>query len=176
MSSSELVQRRGHQGQPAAQPAVGGDQAAAAAMKTWQQWMLFGLGWPSILLFFLSLIPSFSPKTQGLLITFGWLFCGCWWAGTAAGLLTDNKTRKQDVVFKANLIVTGIGSVIGLVLLASYAYYNWPWLYIAGFVAVVAAVFAVRSLDDGSGNKGAADAGGAAGTDNAAAAAAEHQE
>jgi len=174
---SELVQRRGRQGQPATQPAVAAGQAEASGLKTWQQWMLFGLGWPSILLFFLSTIPAFSPKVQGLLITFGWLFCSCWWMATVAGLLTDNRTRKQDVVFKANLIVTVIGSVIGLVFLVSYAYYNWPWLYIAAFAVAVGAGVALRSMDDTSGSKAAADTSAAtAGTGDGRTAAAEHQE
>lgn len=121
-------------------------------------WMLFGLGWPSVLLFFLSTIPSFGPKVQGFLITFGWLFCCCWWVSTAAGLLTDNMGKKQAVAFKANAIMAGIGSVIGGVFLVSYAVENWPVLYIAGFIAAVAAVFYVWSLDDASSSKAAADA------------------
>lgn len=109
--------------------------------------MLFGLGWPSVLLFFMSLIPTYTPKAQGHLLTFGWLFVACWLVCAAAGIMTDNHTPKQATVFTANYIMSLIGSVLGAVLTASYAYYNWPWMYISGAAAVVgAAVFAVQAL------------------------------
>ena len=153
-SSGELVQRRGQQqGQgvgPQGAAAHGSAAAGAGPLKTWHMWMLFGLGWPSVLLFFLSTIPSFGPKVEGYLITFGWLFCSSWWISTVSGLLTDNMGKKQQVAFKANAIMAGIGSVIGGVFLVSYAYYNWPWLYIAGIALAAGAVFVVRSLDEGS--------------------------
>jgi hypothetical protein len=117
--------------------------------------MLFGFGWPSILLFFLSTIPAFSSRAQGLLLTFGWLFCACWIVNSAVGLMTDPKTKKQETVFTASYITAGAGSLIGLVLSASYAVHNWPWLYIFGFAAVAGAVFVVRSLDDGDASKAA---------------------
>lgn len=143
---------------------------AALGLKTWHLWMLFGLGWPSILFFFLSMLPI-SAKAQGLLLTFGWLFCSCWWLSTASGFLTDSKTKAQENAFMANYIMTGIGSVLGAVLSASYAVYNWPWLYIfAGFAVAVGGVLALRALDDGSGSKAASPEGEGAAAGAAAAA------
>jgi len=177
-SGSDLVQRRGRTVQEAGQPVTHEQQSVAAGgLKTWHLWMLFGLGWPSVLLFFLSLIPTFSAKTQGLLLTFGWLFCACWWISAASGLLSEKQTSKQALAFKANLIMAGIGSAVGGVLTASYAYYNWPWLYIAAFAVAVGAGVALRSMDDTSGSKAAADTSAAtAGTGDGRTAAAEHQE
>lgn len=154
-SRSGAVQRRGGSGQLAA---AGGAQhapataaaAAAGGLKTWHLWMLFGMGWPSILLFFLSTIPAFSSRAQGLLLTFGWLFCACWLVGAAAGILTDNKTKKQATVFTASYFTAGIGSAIGGVLSASFVLQNVSWLFILGCVGVAGAVLAVRSLDEGS--------------------------
>lgn len=178
-SRSGAVQRHGRSGQPAGQFAASGPQqssnAAAGGLKTWHLWMLFGFGWPSILLFFLSTIPAFSSRVQGLLLTFGWLFCASWMANSAVGLMTDHKTKKQETVFTASYITAGIGSLIGFVLTASYAVHNWPWLYIFGFAAVVGAVFVVRSLDDGTASKAATPEGegAAAGAPAAAGGAAE---
>lgn len=143
---------------------------AAFGLKTWHLWMLFGLGWPCILLFGLSMLP-FNAKAQGLLLAFGWCFCGCWWISAAAGVLTESKTKAQESVFLANYIVAGIGTVIGGVLSASYAIYNWPWLYIfAGFAVAVGAVLALRALDDGTGSKTASPEGEGAAAGAAAAA------
>lgn len=158
-SRSGPVQRRGAPGQLAAggapQPATAA-AAAAGGLKTWHLWMLFGMGWPSVLLFFLSTIPAFSSRTQGLLLAFGWLFCCCWLAGAAAGILTDNKTKKQATVFTASYFTAGIGSAIGGVLSASFVLQNVSWLFILGCVGIVGAVLAVRSLDEGSSSKAAA--------------------
>lgn len=110
--------------------------------------MLFGLGWPSILLFFLSTISSFSSRVQGLLLTFGWLFCGCWWACTASGLLTENKNKKQAAAFTASYFTTGIGSAIGGILSASYVLHHLSWLIVLGSVVAIGAVVAVHFLDD----------------------------
>jgi hypothetical protein len=121
--------------------------------------MLFGLGWPSILFFFLSMLP-FTAKAQGLLLTFGWLFCSCWWLCAASGFLTENKTKAQESVFIANYFTAGIGSVLGAVLSASYAVYNWPWMYIfSGFAVAVGGVLALRAVDDGTGSKAASPEG-----------------
>lgn len=156
MSDAAVVQRRGRAGGPqqaaAAGPRSSGSApAAAGGLKTWHLWLLFGLGWPSVLLFFLSTIPAFNARVQGLLLTFGWLFCGCWLANSAAGILTEPKTKKQATVFTASYITAGIGSVTGLVLTASYVLHNVGWLYLFGLPAIMGAALLLRNhLDDNS--------------------------
>lgn len=58
--------------------------------KPWVIWMLFGLGWVSLLFFGLSVIP-FPAGVQWSLWASGWLFVACWWAGTVMGL-----SHKED--------------------------------------------------------------------------------
>lgn len=158
-SRSDALQRRVRSGHSTGHTAVPGGQhsssTAAGGLKTWHLWMLFGLGWPSILLYGLSTISAFSARAQGLLLTFGWLFCGCWWANAASGILTDNHSKKQAAVFTASYIMAGIGSLIGAVLSASYALHHWNWLYIGALVVAAGAVVFVRSLDEGSNSRAA---------------------
>jgi hypothetical protein len=163
---SDVVQRRGRAAGPQQQAAAGGrgsnGTVAAGGLKTWHLWMLFGLGWPSVLLFFLSTIPAFNARAQGLLLTFGWLFCGCWLANSAAGILTEQKTKKQATVFTASYITAGIGSVTGLVLTASFALSNIGWLYLFGLPAIMGAAWLLRNSLDTDGSADAQQAGGGA--------------
>jgi len=144
---SSLTKRRGHHGQRegATQDPLT-NEPGAPQLKAWHLWTLFGVGWPSIVFFFLSSLKAFPPRVKGVLLLLGWLFCGAWWLSTVAG---DHQSSKQALAFKANLIMACIGSTIGCIFLTVYAYYNWPMLYVAALALAV--MFFVRSLDEDDG-------------------------
>lgn len=162
---ASLTKRRGQHGQqregaaqdpltpPAHKAAV--PSAGVPQLKAWHLWTLFGVGWPSIVLFFLSSLKAFPPRVQGVLLLLGWLFCGFWWLSTVAGVLSDHQSNKQTQAFKANLVMACIGSTIGCIFLTVYAYYNWPMLYVAALAVAFAVMFFVRSLDEDDSPAGA---------------------
>jgi hypothetical protein len=84
-------------------PAQGAQQPAAQQQhgpKAWVIWMLFGLGWASLLFFGLSVITAFPAGVQWSLWAFGWAFVLCWWAGTfmGAGFREDRKVKVRGAV------------------------------------------------------------------------------
>jgi hypothetical protein len=85
-------------------PAQGRQQRAGQQQgpKPWVIWMLFGLGWASLLFFGLSVIPAFPGGVQWSLWAFGWLFVLCWWAGTlmGAGHTEDKRVKVSSCCYR----------------------------------------------------------------------------
>jgi hypothetical protein len=188
MADTLVQRRRGGGGVPPIQPPPLRRSASAASdmnspsqapgggggLKAWQLWMMFGLGWPSVLLFFLSVLPSFSGTVKGWLLVFGWACCASWLAAVLAGLAQDRPSKAQAAAHTANLIMAVIGCALGCVFLSIYAYWHWPTLYLAALLAGLGIMYAAKSVlgDDagapGAGGPGAAGEGGDGGDDAAA--------
>jgi hypothetical protein len=125
--------------------------------------MMFGLGWPAILLFGLSTIP-FRPGVQWWLIVWGWVFNLSWVAGAVGGLGLVRPSKAQTSAFHATLAVAVGGSAVGGVRLATYAYRHAPQLYVYALVLVLVGAYALNSQQPGgsAGDDGDANAAGAA--------------
>uniref|UniRef100_A0A383V1G3 Uncharacterized protein n=1 Tax=Tetradesmus obliquus TaxID=3088 RepID=A0A383V1G3_TETOB len=157
-------------------PAQGQQAAPQQGPKPWVIWMLFGLGWVSLLFFGLSLIP-FPAGVQWSLWASGWLFVACWWAGTVMGL-SHKEDRRVKPAWTSCAIMAGLGTAIGAVpSLAAALYRNWyviQSVLVAGLV--VLALSAYSSTTEGAaapaaGSEAAAGGEAAAGAGAGAAAA-----
>lgn len=149
-SPDGLTHRRAgvQQGSSSFQPAAAAPPEPAAAKpkgtRTWVIWMLFGLGWPSLLFFGLCCLPSISSTVEWWLLISGWVCLTPWWGGFATGVAFGNDvgqlSRRKRQAWKACSAVGAFGTSVGLLLLTSYAYRHWHLLQMLPLAAAVAII------------------------------------